>query len=348
MPDVVMPKLSDSMEEGTILTWLKRAGERVAAGDELLEIETDKSTVTHGAEVAGVLEILVAEGTTVAVGTPIARIGEAVAPSGDPPVTSPSASETPLGSAAVLHTDRAARPANGNGDGARRTAATPLARRIAAVHGVALDEIQGTGPLGRITRDDVLGRAGLAPPPSPLPAWGSPPPQEVSPAAAGPASAPPDAATSRREPTRLQQVVARRMADAKATIPHFQVQTEVVMDAALALRAQLKALAGEDGSAPTLNDLIIKAAAVPCATIRSPTDPSGTAALTCTPRSTSGWRWRPMTRSSCRPCSTPPPSRWARSRARPARWRSASAAAPSPRPSCRVPRSPSPTSGCSG
>ena len=83
MTDIAMPKLSDSMEQGTILSWLKAPGDQVAVGDELLEIETDKSTVTYSAETAGVLEILVAEGATVPVGEPIARTGDAL-PDGDP------------------------------------------------------------------------------------------------------------------------------------------------------------------------------------------------------------------------------------------------------------------------
>ena len=84
MTDIVMPGLSDSMEDGTILSWLKASGDEVEEGEELLEIETDKSTVTHRAEVSGVLEILVAEGETVAVGQPIARVGAAAAPAGEP------------------------------------------------------------------------------------------------------------------------------------------------------------------------------------------------------------------------------------------------------------------------
>jgi pyruvate dehydrogenase E2 component (dihydrolipoamide acetyltransferase) len=143
MREIVMPKLSDSMEEGTILSWLKASGESVELGDELLEIETDKSTVTYAAETAGALEILVEEGASVTVGAPIARIGVRAEPAA-PVATS---------------------GANGNG---RSFGATPLAKRTAAVHGVALADIQGTGPLGRITRADVLERAGLAPRDAPV------------------------------------------------------------------------------------------------------------------------------------------------------------------------------------
>src|SRR6516164_5244343 len=80
MPEVVMPRLSDSMEEGTIVRWLKRDGEQVSEGEPLAEVETDKATVTFDADAGGTLRILVAEGQTVPIGKPIARIGDAAAP----------------------------------------------------------------------------------------------------------------------------------------------------------------------------------------------------------------------------------------------------------------------------
>jgi pyruvate dehydrogenase E2 component (dihydrolipoyllysine-residue acetyltransferase) len=268
MTDVLMPQLSDSMEQGTILTWLKPAGERVEIGEELVEIETDKATVSYAAEKAGVLEILAAEGTTIAVGEPIARLIATKAPLR--PQSAPVATDASPGTkdeaqratAPPTDTVTVAAPSIGaeNG-GTSRTVATPLARRIAALHGVELADVEGTGPLGRITRADVLRTAGLAPKPAVSP------PVAVRAAPKPPADipertplAPPSG--SRRELTRVQQVIARRMAQAKATIPHFQVQTEVAMDAAVALRNELKQLAGEDGVVPSINDLVIKAAAV--------------------------------------------------------------------------------------
>jgi pyruvate dehydrogenase E2 component (dihydrolipoamide acetyltransferase) len=249
MTDITMPKLSDSMEEGTILSWLKGAGEQVEAGEDLVEIETDKATVTHPAEAAGALEIVVAEGEAVAVGVVIARVGAAVAAEAAPQSAAPASSETPTGSSGVALPDGAAAAVQGNGRGDRSAVATPLARRVADVHGVALGEVQGTGPLGRITRADVLSKAGVV---DPAPA--------VAPAPA-PAPAADRPGTSRREPSRLQATIARRMAEAKATIPHFQVQTEIAMDAAIALRGELKALAGDREAVPSFNDIIIKAAA---------------------------------------------------------------------------------------
>jgi pyruvate dehydrogenase E2 component (dihydrolipoamide acetyltransferase) len=267
MSEIVMPKLSDSMEHGTILSWLKASGDPVEVGDELVEIETDKSTVTHAADAAGVLEILVEEGTTVGVGELIARIGDGVAEPAPPPADPglPSAvipSETAITSATVTLTPALARSGNGH-----RLPATPLARRVAAVHGVALDGIHGTGPLGRITRADVLGQAGLSATDSPAlptirpPAAPPPPVSRPAPVRALPTGPVPPGAR-RQEPSRLQQLIARRMTEAKATIPHFQVQTEVAMDTAIALRTELKAVADDSEPIPSINDIIIKAAAV--------------------------------------------------------------------------------------
>jgi len=141
MPDVLMPKLSDSMEQGTILTWLKANGDRVEIGEEILEIETDKSTVTYAAEEAGTLATVAQEGATVAVGEPIARIGEA-APEPEPePEPEPRSLPAALPAQAAPSSDGSHASANGDGDGnghGGRSTATPLARRVAAAHGVEL------------------------------------------------------------------------------------------------------------------------------------------------------------------------------------------------------------------
>ncbi len=125
-----MPRLSDSMQEGTIVRWLKQDGEEVAQGDPLAEVETDKATVTFEADADGVLRILVGEGETVPIGQLIARIGEA-AP--------------------------AERAANG------RAKASPLARRLARESGVDLSQLTGSGPGGRIVKADVTAAAPPAP-----------------------------------------------------------------------------------------------------------------------------------------------------------------------------------------
>jgi pyruvate dehydrogenase E2 component (dihydrolipoamide acetyltransferase) len=284
--DVLMPRLSDSMEEGTILTWLVDDGGAVSAGQELAEIETDKATMTYEAEAGGTLEVVVEAGRTVAVGEVIARVGDGAAAAAtpgaaaapEPAVATPGAAAQPAAPAAEPQpaaapqppAPAAAEPANGSAGhltapqvplDAQRVPATPMARRIAAHHGVALGELRGSGPRGRITRADVLRAAGIEEPAA-APAPAAPSPSPPRPATA-PAPAPALDADTRVEPTRLQALIARRMAEAKATIPHFQVQTEVEMTAALGFREQLKALAAEREIAPpSLNDLVVKASAL--------------------------------------------------------------------------------------
>jgi pyruvate dehydrogenase E2 component (dihydrolipoamide acetyltransferase) len=239
MHEIVMPRLSDSMETGTILKWLIDDGQPVAAGEDLVEIETDKATMTHPAEADGIVQIVAPEGSTLAVGELIARVGvpvsELVSAAPSPPLAP------------------AAPPAH---DGNGAAAATPLARRVAAVHGIALEDMSGSGPRGRITRADVLAAAGVdAPPPRraavAVPAASPPPPRD-----------PACGEVEVQEPSRVQQLIARRMVESTTTVPHFQVQTEVAMDAAIELRGQLKAAAGEDGVVPSVNDLVVKACAL--------------------------------------------------------------------------------------
>jgi pyruvate dehydrogenase E2 component (dihydrolipoyllysine-residue acetyltransferase) len=252
---VEMPRLSDSMEEGTILAWLVEPGQRVEAGEDLLEIETDKANMTVQAEASGVLEILAGEGETLPVGAPIARLGSGEAQ--PRPAGGEVAAEVP---APAQPQSVAASAGNGSASvaGAGTPLATPLARRAAAIHGLDLAAIAaGSGPRGRIVKADVLAAAGVESAPPRLPE----PPRPTAPTPAAPP--PVDGAkggSTFAEPTRLQAVIARRMAEAKATVPHFQVETEVRMDAAIALRAQLKEVAGEE-PAPSFNDLIVKAAA---------------------------------------------------------------------------------------
>jgi pyruvate dehydrogenase E2 component (dihydrolipoamide acetyltransferase) len=257
--EITMPRLSDSMEEGTILTWLVAAGEPVAEGQDLLEVETDKANMTVQAESGGILEILADEGATLAVGEPIARLvdGPATGPAHKaPPEPAAPKAEPAAPKAAPEPAAPKAEPGHRRG-----RPATPLARRVAAIHGIALERIdRGSGVGGRLVKADVLAAAGVAERAPAEPARRAP--------AASPAPEPPSpgaetakGASSTLEPSRVQALIARRMAEAKATIPHFQVETEVRMDAAIALREELKALAGED-PAPSFNDLIVRAAAL--------------------------------------------------------------------------------------
>jgi pyruvate dehydrogenase E2 component (dihydrolipoamide acetyltransferase) len=314
MPDVAMPRLSDSMEEGTILKWLKSDGDEVQRGEELVEIETDKANMTYEADQDGTLEIVAEEGATLPVGDVIARIGGGGGSNGaKPDAAEDDAAESPrvepggeegdeeakgTGHATEEQGDGAAedeqrdgapkgeqgdakdeqapeRPApSANGDG-ERVKASPVARRMARELGVDLARLQGTGPGGRIVKADVEGAE-----PGEEPA--AEPQAEEAPAAEAATEQPAESAsdvpppitaaasgdadaikgeTRTQDLTKTQQVVARRMAESKATAPDFVLNAEVDMDEAVELRKQLKAAAG-DRAAPSFNDLVIKASAL--------------------------------------------------------------------------------------
>jgi pyruvate dehydrogenase E2 component (dihydrolipoamide acetyltransferase) len=291
MAEVTMPRLSDSMEEGTILKWLKSDGDEVQRGDELVEIETDKANMTYEADQDGVLEIVAKEGDTLPVGGTIARIGEgsaegpgARAPQDEAPdeeragaeqgaddepgAEEPAAAEQPAAEEADDdQPDQADRPApeeqagpqtSDNGDAGERIKASPVARRMARELGIDLAQVKGSGPGGRIVKSDVRPAqhepeeepADTAPAPTPAPA--------ASRADTGTAKGEAEV----HELTRLQQTVARRMAESKATAPEFVLNVEVDMSAAVEFRLQLKAAAGRTGSAPSFNDFVIKASAL--------------------------------------------------------------------------------------
>jgi len=214
--EIVMPRLSDSMEEGTVAKWLVAEGAEVTRGQPLVEIDTDKATMEYESESDGtLLQILVAEGETAPIGAPIARIGSP----GEEPVAAPppAAATPPEAETATEAAPRAARAARVN--------ASPIAKRIAAERGVDLTAVQGSGPNGMITREDVEQAAG----------------------GESPGAAP--------EPlSRVQQAVARHMLEA-AAVPTFAVEVEVDMTAATERRASLE-------PRPSFNDLVVKACAV--------------------------------------------------------------------------------------
>ena len=260
MADVAMPRLSDSMEEGTILKWLKADGDEVAAGDELVEIETDKANMTYEADADGVLSIVAAEGSTLPVGELIARIGAGAAPHGNgagpaqaaaepsEPAEAPAAQEDPPQPA-----EAPAAQSEPVGAEPEDVKASPVARRMARELGLSLSDVRGTGPGGRIVKSDVEAATGQAAA-APAAAAPRPAPQPVQGATA-------KGAVETQELAKLQQVVARRMAESKATAPDFQLQVEVDMEAAVEMRAGFKAL-GDDRPVPSFNDLVVKAAAL--------------------------------------------------------------------------------------
>jgi pyruvate dehydrogenase E2 component (dihydrolipoamide acetyltransferase) len=248
MTDITMPGLSDSMTEGTILTWLKADGDEVTEGEELVEIETDKATVTYESPAAGVLSIVAGAGETLAVGAVMARTGAAPEPAAAEPAQRAQAPADPAPSNG--HPPAPAPARSGSSD---EVAATPVARRLAHEHGVDLAELTGSGPRGRITRADVAAAAGVTlPSQATTPARGPVPSPGAPPAGNG--------AGEIRELTRVQQVIAQRMSQARDTVPDFQVQTEVAMDRALGLRGDLEASGIE--TVPSLNDFVVRAAAL--------------------------------------------------------------------------------------
>jgi pyruvate dehydrogenase E2 component (dihydrolipoamide acetyltransferase) len=243
-----MPRLSDSMEEGTILRWLKAEGEEVAVGDELAEIETDKANMVYESDASGTLTRIVAgEGETLPIGEVIALIGEGSTP--------PPAGET---------TPRSPEGSN----------ASPVARRIARAEALDLSGISGSGPRGRIVKRDVeaalasrAARESLASSsPSSPPKLGGPPASLSPPAPAGPTDgtgARPETAKGKAKTVDLskpQHTVARRMAESKATAPHFYLETVIDMTSAVDARAAIKA-ATEGDVVPSFNDIVIKACA---------------------------------------------------------------------------------------
>jgi pyruvate dehydrogenase E2 component (dihydrolipoamide acetyltransferase) len=221
--EIVMPRLSDSMEEGTILRWLVRPGDHVDDGQPLVEVETDKASVVYEAQIAGVvLGLRAAEGDTVRVGAAIALLGE------------PGESvEVGVQAASVVAGER--RENARSRDGAPRPKASPLARRIAAERGVDLATVVGSGPQGRVTRADVDAAA--------IPTAGN--------GAKGGSTVHPL--------TRSQQTIARRMAESRATIPDIELRTEVHAHELAELRERLREVTDP---APSITDFIVKASAL--------------------------------------------------------------------------------------
>jgi pyruvate dehydrogenase E2 component (dihydrolipoamide acetyltransferase) len=296
--DVLMPALSPTMEEGTLAKWHVKVGDAVRSGDVIAEIETDKATMEVEAVDEGkVTAILVPEGAEgVKVNTPIATLAgddEAEAPAASAPApaaappppqaakptaqadgaraareqsTDPAATPAPM--PAVATAPAPASPAPTGQDSGRRIFASPLARRLAAEKGVELSAIEGSGPHGRIVRADVEtaqpGQAGKA-----------------QPAAGGEARAP----AAPRQVLSLEQMgipagsydlipldgmrrtVARRMSDSFRDVPHFPLTVDLEIDNLLAARGKINAALSTQGVRVSVNDLVIKAAAIALARV---------------------------------------------------------------------------------
>jgi pyruvate dehydrogenase E2 component (dihydrolipoamide acetyltransferase) len=268
--DITMPRLSDSMEEGTILKWLVSEGDEVERGQEIAEIETDKANMMFESDASGtVLEIVVQEGATVPLGELIARIGEAgeqraesrAQKAEEPEEQRADEQEAEEQEEEAPEPKQAQPSSNGAGE---RVKASPVARRMAEERGIDLGSIQGSGPGGRVVKADVEAAGDGAPPkekeeaePAEAEAEAE---VEAAPQAPEPAGdAGPKGEMQVQELTRLQRTVSRRMAESKATAPDYALEVEIDMTEAVKLRERLKAMTEH---APSFNDMIVRACAL--------------------------------------------------------------------------------------
>ncbi|MFU8854426.1 dihydrolipoamide acetyltransferase family protein [Micromonospora sp. SL1-18] len=275
MIDILMPRLSDTMEEGAISTWHKHPGDPVAAGDVLVDIETDKAVMEYEAYENGTLvEILVPEGENAAIGTPIARLNDG---SGDEKViltqvahAEPAVPEPTDNHGTTDALDEAPTPAAAEQSPAlaataakpKHRAATPLVRKLARERGIDLSSVTATGPGGRIVRADL---DALESEPTPAPIASEPAETgSAAPAAAGVAT---PSTQDGREPTTVpfdpvRQAIATRLTKSMVTIPTFTVTASADLEDLLALRVQLNTALRDAGLKVTVNDLMVRAVAL--------------------------------------------------------------------------------------
>lgn len=253
---IVMPKLGFDMREGVLVSWLKDLGDTISKGDVVAEIESDKATLELEAQNEGtLLHFMASEGDVVPIGGNLAIVGEENESIED-------LLDTPSSTAAVVSQDGVSdtpstqiakeKPAAfesiaGAGEYPGGVKATPVARRIASQRGLDLSQIRGSGPGGRIRKEDVEQFA-VAQPVAAAPAA----PVEYAAAGDGDAQIP---------MSRLRQAIGRRMVQSKTTVPHFYVTTEIDMGPALALRKEINALLPDERKV-TVNDMVVKATAV--------------------------------------------------------------------------------------
>jgi pyruvate dehydrogenase E2 component (dihydrolipoamide acetyltransferase) len=279
--ELKMPALSPTMEEGTLAKWLVKEGDKVASGDILAEIETDKATMEFEAVDEGtVAKILVPEGSEgVKVGAPIAILAgegedaskaaaaapkaDTAAPAAPKAVPEPKPDATPKGSPppqAPVETPAAPAQAAAPRSEGERIKASPLARRLAQAQNIDLSTLQGSGPGGRIVRADVDSAVGKAPAAVPV----------AQPAAAAAAlgthlvmPGPMEQAIPHEEVklSNIRKTIARRLTEAKQQVPHIYLTVDIQLDALLKLRGELNAGLESRGVKLSVNDLLIKALA---------------------------------------------------------------------------------------
>lgn len=254
MTEVIMPKMGDGMEEGTLLEWLKKDGEKVKSGEVIGNIQTDKATLELEAPGSGILTgFLLEAGGTVPVGVPIAIIlkeGESV-PAGwggksGAPAAPTAASAEPAAAAPAAEALVAEPVADAS---TARIKASPLAKKIASELGVDLASLTGSGPGGRIVQADVVSAKPAAAPAAAAPAAKAAPVAVI-------AAAPEDKVI---QLNRIRQITAKRTQESKSQVPHFYVTVEVDVEKILALREQFEA---EESGKVSINDFVVKASAL--------------------------------------------------------------------------------------
>ncbi len=271
-----MPKLSDTMSVGTVVSWLKKEGDPVASGDMIAEIETDKATMEMEVFTDGfLLKQYVKAGGQIAVGEPICAIGEkgeeapeVAASSPEAPAEEPKKEEKPKPKAEpkeeakpVVEEAKPAVAASAPTESGTRVKASPLAKKLATEKGVDIAQVTGSGPGGRIVKADVLEAAekGTA---KPQAAGSAPSSASAAPVAV---SGPGIGETVDIPVSNMRAVIAKRLLESKTTIPHFYLDIEVDMGALLEMRAMINAKTGsipkeQGGMKYSVNDFILKAA----------------------------------------------------------------------------------------
>ena len=247
---IEMPKLSDTMTEGTLLKWLKKEGDKVESGEEIAEIETDKATMSMEAFDDGILhKHLVAPGSKVAIGAKIALLlqkGEKAPADGEAIPESPrniaAKADTTAPPAAEKNTKAAATPPT-PASGAR-IKVSPLAKKIAAAKGVELSSLSGTGPGGRIVAKDVEGA-------------GTSNVQRSTPNVQIPAM-PAGDGDQRLPLSGMRRIIAERLLASKSTIPHFYLHIEVDAGPLMKARAELNAVIEPSGALPAHHPIVIR------------------------------------------------------------------------------------------
>ena len=262
---VTMPRLSDTMTEGTVATWLKKVGDTIAEGDILAEIETDKATMEFESFNAGtLLYIGIQEGNTAPVdsllaiigpaGTDISGIADNYTAGGATTTSAPAAEETKAAPAAEKATETVADNSNGG-----RILASPLAKKIASDKGIQLSQVKGSGENGRIVKSDIenFTPAAQAPAATSAPAAK----QEASAPAAAPKVFVPagEVYTEEIKNSQMRKIIAKRLAESLFTAPHYNLVIEVSMDEAMGARATINTVPDTKVS---FNDMVIKACAL--------------------------------------------------------------------------------------